>query len=215
MATRPSDESETMADSAFPRTSDRRETRARDESKAGALALTGAVIAWGLALIHLVNGFTRPLGLVDVRVVDAAKVTGAAEVGNDQVGVTAVLGEIMPWTDVYLHRPLDKIDLIAFFALAGVALFLTYVLARRGPRGARAVLEGTVTARWLGIALVAVGVVPALAQEQGTLVRLADAGLSDVLAPAYPDLGGGWIVAGIGVTFVVPALRKASRRGRD
>ncbi|GAA3219323.1 hypothetical protein ACFP63_15965 [Oerskovia jenensis] len=204
-----------MADSASPRTSDRREARARDGEKAGALALTGAVVAWALALVHLVNGFTRPLGSVDVRVVDAAKGTGAAELGTDQVGVTAVLGETMPWTDVYLHRPLDKIDLIVFFALAGVALFLTYLLARRGPRGARAVLDGTATARWLGIALVAVGVLPAIAQEQGTLVRLADAGLSDVLAPAYPELGWGWIVAGIGVTFVVPALRKASRRGRD
>ncbi|MFJ2299365.1 hypothetical protein [Oerskovia paurometabola] len=204
-----------MADSAPPRTSDRREARARDESKAGALALTGAVIAGGLALIHLVNGFTRPLGLVDVRVVDAGAVVTASETALYGSGATTVLGQALPMTDVYLHRPLDKIDLIALFALVGVALFLTYLLARRGPRGARAVLDGTATARWLGIALVAVGVVPALAQEQGTLVRLADAGLSDVLAPAYPDLGWGWIVAGIGVTFVVPALRKASRRGRD
>ncbi|MEV7964194.1 hypothetical protein [Oerskovia paurometabola] len=204
-----------MADSAPPRTSARREARARDESKAGALALTGAVIAGGLALIHLVNGFTRPLGLVDVRVVDAGAVVTASETALYGSGATTVLGQALPMTDVYLHRPLDKIDLIALFALVGVALFLTYLLARRGPRGARAVLDGTATARWLGIALVAVGVVPALAQEQGTLVRLADAGLSDVLAPAYPDLGWGWIVAGIGVTFVVPALRKASRRGRD
>ncbi|GAA1411467.1 hypothetical protein [Oerskovia paurometabola] len=204
-----------MADSAPPRTSDRREARARDESKAGALALTGAAIAGGLALIHLVNGFTRPLGLVDVRVVDAGAVVTASETALYGSGATTVLGQALPMTDVYLHRPLDKIDLIALFALVGVALFLTYLLARRGPRGARAVLDGTATARWLGIALVAVGVVPALAQEQGTLVRLADAGLSDLLAPAYPDLGWGWIVAGIGVTFVVPALRKASRRGRD
>lgn len=204
-----------MADSAPPRTSARREARARDESKAGALALTGAVIAGGLALIHLVNGFTRPLGLVDVRVVDAGAVVTASETALYGSGATTVLGQALPMTDAYLHRPLDKIDLIALFALVGVALFLTYLLARRGPRGARAVLDGTATARWLGIALVAVGVVPALAQEQGTLVRLADAGLSDVLAPAYPELGWGWIVAGIGVTFVVPALRKASRRGRD
>ncbi|MFF3064274.1 hypothetical protein ACFVQ3_06935 [Oerskovia sp. NPDC057915] len=203
-----------MTDSGSPRGSVRRDSR-RDEYKAGALALTGAVIAWALALVHLVNGFTRDVGPVDVRVVDAAKVTGATEVGTDEIEVTSVLGQTMPWTDVYLHRPLDKIDLIAFFALVGVALFLTYLLARRGPRGARAVLDGTATARWLGIALVAVGVLPAVAQEQGTLVRLADAGLSDVLAPASPDLGWGWIVAGIGVTFVVPALRRASRRGRD
>lgn len=220
-----------MADDGSTRTTERREAgrgararrgpgrprspRGREGEKGGALALTGAVIFWGVAVVHLVNGFTRPLGLVDVRVVDASRLSSVAQEQVDAMVTTTVHGTAIPWTDVYSHRPLDTIDLIAFSALLGTACFLTFLLARQGSRGARDVLDGTATARWLGIVLVAVGVVPALAQSQATRVRLADAGLSDVLAPAYPALGWAWVVAGVGVALVVPALRKASRRGRD
>lgn len=192
-----------------------RSPRSRDGEKGGALALSGAVIAWSVAVIHLVNGFTRPIGLVDVRVIDASRLSSVAHEQADVMVTTVVHGTAIPWTDVSLHRPLDKIDLILFFALAGTACLLAYRLARQGSRGARDVLDGTATARWLGIVLVALGVVPPLVQAQATLVRLADAGVADVLAPAHPVLGWGWIAAGIGVALVVPALRKATRRGRD
>ncbi|MEK8225958.1 hypothetical protein NKG05_07620 [Oerskovia sp. M15] len=155
-------------------------------AKGGALALSGAVIAWGVALIHLVNGFTRPLGIIEVRSISP---TGAAQ-ERESMSVSAVEGATMPLTDVYLHRPLDKIDLILFFALVGTACFLGYRLARRGARGARDVLDGSPTSRWLGIVLVAVGVVPAFAQQQGSFVRLADAGLVEVLAPSTRSSAG-------------------------
>ncbi|KRC36975.1 hypothetical protein [Oerskovia sp. Root22] len=200
-----------MADNGSTRTTDRRGADRRHGEKGGALALTGAVIAWGVALIHLVNGFTRPLGIIDVRSISPSG--GAQE--RESMSVSAVEGTSMPWTDVYLHRPLDKIDLILFFALVGTACFLGYLLARRGARGAQAVLDGSSTSRWLGIVLVAVGVVPALAQQQGSLARLADAGLEEVLAPVDPELGWGWIVAGLGLVVVVPALQRAVRRRRD
>lgn len=199
-----------MADNGSTRTTDRRGA-GRRHGEGGALALTGAVIAWSVALIHLVNGFTRPLGIIDVRSISPS---GAAQ-ERESMSVSAVESTSMPWTDVYLHRPLDKIDLILFFALVGTACFLGYLLARRGGRGAQAVLDGSSTSRWLGIVLVAVGVVPALAQQQGSLARLADAGLEEVLAPVDPELGWGWIVAGLGFVVVVPALQRAVRRSRD
>jgi len=192
-----------------------RRPRSQDGEKGDALALFGAMIAWGVALVHLVNGFTRPLGLVDVRVLDGS---GAAAAAREQLGPlvsTVTHGSVMTWTEVYSHRPLDKIDLILFFALLGTACFLVHLLAGRDARGARDVLDGTATARWLGITLVALGTVPTLAQSQGTLVLLRDTGLSDVLVPADPALGWGWVVAGTGIALVLPALRRASRRGRD
>lgn len=205
-----------MSDNAAPRASTRRDSRGE---KGGALTLMLAVIAWGVALVHLVNGFTARIGNVEVRWGDdvtdltAAQVEGV--VGTAAVVLTGLQGRAELLPDVFLHRALDKIDLIAFFALVGVALFLAHRLARRGHRGAKDVLEGAATARWLGIALVAVGVVPPLAQAQATRVRLADAGLADVLAPADPALGWGWVVAGLAVALAIPALWKASRKGRD
>ncbi|MHA7135258.1 hypothetical protein [Oerskovia turbata] len=207
-----------MSDNTTPRVAARRDSRGE---KGGALTLTLAVIAWGVALVHLVNGFTARMGNVEVRWGDdatdraAARATGVLGATGDGVVLTGLQGRAELLPDVFLHRAFDKIDLIAFFALVGVALFLTHRLARRGHRGAKDVLEGVATARWLGIALVAVGVVPPLAQAQATRARLADAGLADVLAPADPALGWGWVVAGLAVALAIPALWKASRKGRD
>lgn len=212
VATPSDDESEAMTDNGATRTSERREGHGRDAERAGALALTAAVITWGIAVIHLVNGFTKSTGLVAVRVLD----TSGLDLGDgDETTVTAVRGAANLYTDTFWHRPLDKVDLIAFLVLVGTACFLAHRLGRRGPKGARDVLEGAAMSRWTGIVLVAVGVVPPLVQTQGTLVRLADAGLSDVLAPVHPAIGWAWVVAGLALVFVVPALRTASRRGRD
>jgi hypothetical protein len=208
----PLDESETMSDDRPTRTRERRDSRGE---KGGALTLTLALLAWGVALIHVVNGFTRPIGLVEVRWVGDGVEPFADLLPLDGAIMYDLRGRAEAVTDVFLHRPLDKIDLIVFFVILGVALFLTHRLAREGRRGAKDVLEGTATARWLGIVLALVGVVPPLVQAQATRLRLADAGLADLLAPAHPAFGWGWVVAGLGVALVVPALYKTSRRGRD
>jgi hypothetical protein len=207
-----------MSDNTTPQVAARRDSRGE---KGGALTLTLAVIAWGIAVIHLVNGYTARFGNVDIgwtgdgTALASAQVEGLPGAGADGVVLTGLQGRAELSPDVLLHRPLDKIDLITFFALVGVALFLAHRLARRGHRGAKDVLEGAATARWLGITLVAVGVVPPLVQAQATRVRLADAGLGHVLAPADPALGWGWVVAGLAVALAIPSLWKASRKGRD